>query len=100
MEEIWNELTSMEMAVRLDTKSYEAVIYQGLKVIKEGDQYVFLSTESDYYPLVSNKIINVFLSDGLEAGMKAFKKDKYERLIKSFGHNGNMKTIQDKLDKL
>lgn len=100
MEEVWNELNSREMSARLDTKDYEAVVYQGVKMIKEGDRYVMLSTESDYYPRLSLDVQSIFLTCGVDAGIKAYKKDKYMRQMKSFPVESVSKKLQEKIDKL
>ena len=100
MKEVWDELNSREMAVRLDTKDYEAVIYKGVKMIKEGEKYVMLSTESDYYPRLSLDIQAIFLTCGVDAGIRAYKEDKYMRQIKSFPTSTVTKHLTDKLEKL
>ena len=85
MEEIWEELRNMKDSAILDTDDYEAVIYQGLKVVREGDEYLFLSTENDFYPKVADWIVDVFFEHGVEAGIKAYKMDKYKRQLAEFG---------------
>ena len=100
MREVWNELNSKEMAVRIDTKDYEAIIYQGVKMIKEGEKYVMRSTESDYYPRLSLDIQAIFLTCGVDAGIKAYKKDKYMRQIESFPTSSVTKHLMEKIEKL
>ena len=90
MDKIWTELNEMGGAARLDTKDYEAVLYQGLKVVKDEDGLTFLSTENDFYPAVKPSIVEIFYSEGLEAGMKAYKRDKYYRQLEEFGASSRM----------
>jgi hypothetical protein len=82
MIEIWNEFD--ERGVNLDTPEYEARLYQGLKIVRDEDGYRFLSTENDFYPTVRDEIIGVFFEEGFDAGIKAYKKDKYLRQLEEF----------------
>jgi hypothetical protein len=100
MREVWDEINQREMSVRIDTKDYQAVIYQGLKMIKEGEKYAMLSTECDYYTRVSPDIQAIFLTCGLDAGMRAYKRDKYMRQMEDFKAPVMQKHLQDKIDRL
>lgn len=101
MEEIWNDLISRDKAVRLDTSGYEAVMYQGVKAVKDENGIILLSTENDYYPRVSEEILGIFLEKGVDAGLKAFKKDRYLRHLNEPAINNNtIKVLKEKIDKL
>jgi hypothetical protein len=101
MEEIWNDLISREKAVRLDTSGYEAVMYQGVKAVKDENGIILLSTENDYYPRVSEQILGVFLEKGVDAGIKAFKKDRYLRHLEEPSLNNNtIRVLNEKIKNL
>jgi hypothetical protein len=83
MEHIWNEF--VERGVDLSTRDYEARLYQGVKMVKDEDGFHMLSTESDFYVKVGNDIITIFLEQGFDEGVRAYKRDKYLRQIRDFG---------------
>ena len=85
MEEIWTELRNKDRAVHIDCEGYESVIYKGIKAVKDEDGVLLLSTETDYYPRLSDYIVGVFLERGIEAGISEYRKDKINNMIKQFG---------------
>lgn len=99
MEHIWNEF--VERGVDLSTKDYEARLYQGVKMVKDEDGFHMLSTESDFYVKVGNDIITIFLEQGFDEGVKAYKRDKYIRQLKNFGTSKRLSSgITKKLENL
>lgn len=82
MEHIWNEF--VERGVDLSTNDYEARLYQGVKMVKDEDGFHMLSTESDFYVKVGNDIITIFLEQGFDEGVRAYKRDKYIRQLRDF----------------
>lgn len=100
MNEIWNELRSRHSAVKMDTEDYQALIYQGVKMVKEGERYVMLSTESNFYPRVRKEIVDIFLTEGVDEGMRAYKADKYKRQLEECELPSVQKYLSEKLSKL
>lgn len=81
----WDEIKERDGAAWLSGDGYEAVIYQGIKIVKDEDGFHFLSTESDMYPRVQDYIVEVFYEHGLDEGLSVYKMDKYKRQLKEYG---------------
>lgn len=97
----WNEIKKRSGAAWINGEGYESVIYQGIKIVKDEDGFHFLSTESDMYPRVDPQIVELFWNEGLDVGLRAYRKDKYERQLRDFGASRHLASgITAKLDKL
>lgn len=81
----WDDLKERCGAAWLSGDGYEAVIYQGIKIVKDEDGFHFLSTESDMYPRVQDYIVEVFYEHGLDEGLSVYKMDKYKRQLRDYG---------------
>lgn len=76
LEEIWQEIRRKNLAAKIDVGDSLSAIYKGVKIVKEGDEIRLLSTQYDLYREFSKEVYEVFLTQGIEAGIK--KKREYE----------------------
>jgi len=101
LKEIWEAFRCHENSVDLDTDEFEASIYKGVKMVNDGERIYILSTASDIYKEVDDDIYYTFITEGVENGVKAFQKKRYERQLLSNMHSQKSReTIQSKIDGL
>ena len=101
LKEIWEAFRWHEKSVDLDTDEYEASVYKGVKMVNDGERIYILSTASDIYKEVDDDIYYAFITEGVENGVKAFQKKRYERQLLSNMHSQKSReTIQSKIDRL
>jgi hypothetical protein len=76
LEQIWLEIRSKNLAAKIDVGDSLSAIYKGVKIVKEGDEIRLLSTQYDLYREFPKEVYEVFLTQGIEAGIE--KKRTYE----------------------
>ncbi|HAY88477.1 MAG TPA: hypothetical protein DCY51_03475 [Bacteroidetes bacterium] len=76
LEDIWREIRNKNLAAKIDIEDSLSAIYKGVKIVKEGDEIRLLSTQYDLYREFPKEVYDVFLTQGIEAGIE--KKRKYE----------------------
>jgi hypothetical protein len=81
LKDIWRDFRSSEYAVHIDTDTYESSIIKGVKMVNDGETIQILCTSSDMYREVSDELYNVFLTEGVEQGVKAYRLDRYNKQL-------------------
>ena len=76
LEDIWREIRNKNLAAKIDIEDSLSAIYKGVKIVKEGDEIRLLSTQYDLYREFPKEVYDVFLTQGIEAGIK--KKREHE----------------------
>ena len=76
LEDIWREIRNKNLAAKIDIGDSLSAIYKGVKIVREGDEIRLLSTQYDLYRELPKEVYEVFLTQGIEAGIE--KKREYE----------------------
>jgi predicted DNA binding protein len=76
LEDIWREIRGKNLAAKIDIEESLSAIYKGVKIVREGDEIRLLSTQYDLYRELPQEVYEVFLTQGIEAGIK--KKREHE----------------------
>ena len=101
LKEIWDQFRSSEYAVHIDTDDYKSSIIKGVKMVNDGETIQILCTSSNMYKQVSDDIYYVFISEGVEAGVKAYRIDRYEKQLEDPMYNQKAKSmIKEKIKSL
>lgn len=101
LKDIWRDFRSSEYAVHIDTDEYESSIIKGVKMVNDGETIQILCTSSDMYREVSDEIYEVFLTEGVDEGVRAYRLDRYNKqlLEPMFTAKARIK-IKEKIKKL
>ena len=98
---LFDDIRSKEGAVNIDLGKCLRTIYKGLLMTKCKGKIEILCTSSEYYRAIHPELEYIFLSEGFDAGLKAYRKAKYEKMIKRFaGDERTRKIFEDKLKSL
>jgi len=94
---VFAQASEKNSAVKLDTEESEAVVYMGLKFVKEKGEVVILSTETDLYREIDKHGYACFVDKEFNQAVKDFRIKRLERALKS---NSENKIIKEKINSL
>ena len=80
LDKMFNESRRVPKSVYLEYKDEEAVIFKGIKVVRNEDGVQIYNTDHDMYKRVYD--IRLFLEYGFEYGVLSFCSEKYQRKLK------------------
>lgn len=101
LDQIWEQFRAV--GTHIDTDHYDSVIYKGAKIIRYHDDLSIklFCTASDLYKPMRYNIVSTFVKDGFDKGIKAYRKHKYELLLREpYASEKMKKEIRNQLDKL
>lgn len=79
MKELWKEARVFPNSVYLSYKDEEAVIYRGVKIVKNEDGIKLYDTDYEMYKRIYDT--RLFFEKGFEYGVLSFASDKYMRKL-------------------
>ena len=92
LDKMFNEARTIPRSVYLEYKDEEAVIFKGVKVVRNEDGVQLYNTDYDMYKRIYDT--RLFLEYGFEYGVLSFCSDKYQRKLKRIEDS-----IQDEISK-
>ena len=92
LDKMFNEAKRVPKSVYLEYKDEEAVIFKGIKVVRNEDGVQLYNTDHDMYKRIYD--IRLFLEYGFEYGVLFFCSDKYQNKLKRIED-----AIQDEISK-
>jgi len=92
LDKMFNEARRVPKSVYLEYNDEEAVIFKGIKVVRNEDGVQLYNTDHDMYKRIYD--IRLFLEYGFEYGVLSFCSDKYQRKLKRIED-----AIQDEISK-
>jgi hypothetical protein len=92
LDKMFNEARRVPKSVHLEYKDEEAVIFKGIKIVRNEDGVQLYNTEHDMYKRIYD--IRLFLEYGFEYGVLSFCSEKYQRKLKKVENS-----IQDEISK-
>jgi len=92
LDKMFNEARRVPKSVYLEYKDEEAVIFKGIKIVRNEDGVQLYNTEHDMYKRIYD--IRLFLEYGFEYGVLSFCSEKYQRKLKKVENS-----IQDEISK-
>ena len=92
LDKMFNEARRVPKSVYLEYKDEEAVIFKGIKVVRNEDGVQLYNTDHDMYKRIYD--IRLFLEYGFEYGVLFFCSDKYQNKLKRIED-----AIQDEISK-
>lgn len=96
LKQIWDSFRALDNAVDIDLSNYESSICGGVKIIKSETGIELLCTNTDMYRPIESRIKDVFLEEGVEAGILAYKLNKYEKIINTFPEGDKLRVAYEK----
>jgi hypothetical protein len=92
LDKMFNDARRVPKSVHLEYKDEEAVIFKGIKIVRNEDGVQLYNTEHDMYKRIYD--IRLFLEYGFEYGVLSFCSEKYQRKLKKVENS-----IQDEISK-
>lgn len=92
LDKMFNEAREVPKSVCMEYKDEEAVIFKGIKVVRNEDGVQLYNTDHDMYKRIYD--IRLFLEYGFEYGVLSFCSDKYQKKLKMIED-----AIQDEISK-
>ena len=92
LDKMFKNARRVPKSVYLEYKDEEAVIFKGIKIVRNEDGVQLYNTEHDMYKRIYD--IRLFLEYGFEYGVLSFCSDKYQRKLKKIED-----AIQDEISK-
>ena len=92
LDKMFNEARRVPKSVYLEYKDEEAVIFKGIKVVRNEDGVQLYNTDHDMYTRIYD--IRLFLEYGFEYGVLSFCSEKYQKKLKKIED-----AIQDEISK-
>ncbi len=92
LDKMFKNARRVPKSVYLEYKDEEAVIFKGIKIVRNEDGVQLYNTDHDMYKRIYD--IRLFLEYGFEYGVLSFCSDKYQRKLKKIED-----AIQDEISK-
>lgn len=70
LEEVWSQARSKHLSANLDTDDHDAVVYRGVKVVRDVDGIRLYCTDKDFYEEITDKFVGKTFDEGLENHLK------------------------------
>jgi hypothetical protein len=90
---LFDEIRKKHGAVNIDLGNCLRTIYKGVLMTKCNGVVEIFCTSSEYYRPVQHNIYYYFISKGLDAGVRAYQIDKYQKMIRRFKNDERTRKI-------